>query len=440
LQIAVCITFLGATAAAQSAGDPLKACEKSTADFSAWIKCGIDNLVTQAAQKASQRQPSKQVEVPSIGENTTSLVDQTSAPDIAGLALNLAGLRSNSSASDNGTAGTITTSAYALYAGVVQHDPLDPAFYQSHPNLRRFSFSVGHDGGDSKLITKGPATLLGFKTVIINGREVAKNQKRLAAISDALWNTGAVNASIRRKLRDYLFNELAPLLKDCQDPDAQNVTKSDFINGCLGNQKLADTIARLTSRHRQDIADIIIKEGSLDNPDASPLVQLRQTAAEVVGRIRRAPQLSFSFQSKLRNGIGDDEYRTGFLFDYGVWDRFNLSLNGTFDYVNSRTIGGDTRAGRFAAEGIFQLTPNKSSLGDPRPWLLSTSAEAKWPNDHKNTYTGQVKLTIPIPGLTGVNFPISVSVANRSDLIKEKTVRGKFGFTVDITKLLSKAP
>jgi hypothetical protein len=164
---------------------------------------------------------------------------------------------------------------------------------------------------------------------------------------------------------------------------------------------------------------------------ADALLTLNETTADVIGKIRRAPQLSFTFQSKLRNEDGKDEYRTGLLFDYGVWDRFNVSLNGTFDYADSKVIGGDTRAGRFAAEGIFQLTPNKSSLGDPRPFLLSTFAEAKWANNNKSTYTGQLKLTIPIPGLTGMNFPISVSVVNRPDLIEERVVRGRFGFTID---------
>ena len=97
----------------QSSGDPLKACESQTTTFDTWAACLIDKVATPIV---NQRHPANQVEVPSIADNTTSLVDQTSAPDLVGLALNLAGLKSNSDQAENGNSGTITTSAYALYA------------------------------------------------------------------------------------------------------------------------------------------------------------------------------------------------------------------------------------------------------------------------------------------------------------------------------------
>src|ERR1700741_2830401 len=129
---------------AQSNSDPLKACEARTANYSAWAECVIETVATPIV---NQRHPAKQVEVPSIADNTTSLVDQTAAPDIPGLALNFAGLTSGTGENGNGS-GTITTSAYALYALVTKNEPLDPAFYVKHPDLRRFSFSFGLDNGD----------------------------------------------------------------------------------------------------------------------------------------------------------------------------------------------------------------------------------------------------------------------------------------------------
>jgi hypothetical protein len=51
------------------------------------------------------------------------------------------------------------------------------------------------------------------------------------------------------------------------------------------------------------------------------------------------------------------------------------------------------------------------------------------------TYEAQAKLTIPITD--GVDFPISVSYVSRTDLIKEADVRGKFGFTFDLSKILN---
>jgi hypothetical protein len=437
--IVTVVAFVPTAIYAQSMSDPLKACETRTANYSAWVNCVTEIVVRVATLEANQRHPSKQVELPSIADNTTSLVDQTSAPDLAGLALNFAGLKSktdSTDSNDNGASGTITTSAYALYAVATKNDALDPAFYYAHPDLRRFSFTVGRDGGDDDL-GNGSATILGFKALLVNGREIVRNRRRLDAIAQALSPAGPIFAIIENDLTNYLFGELGTTLNNCNQPAPAGSPTIQFSRTCLAGAALTTTVTRLTPKQREQIFEIVANRAITT---ASPLLKLNETTADVIGRIRRAPQLSFTFQSKLRNEDGKDEYRTGLLFDYGVWDRFNVSLNGTFDYADSKVIGGDTRAGRFAAEGIFQLTPNESSLGDPRPLLLSTSAEAKWANNDKSTYTGQLKLTIPIPGLTGVNFPISVSLANRSDLIDEKVVRGKFGFTIDITKLLTNAP
>jgi len=440
LAYVILVAFVPTASYAQSMSDPLKDCENRTRTYSLWVNCVTETVVRVGTLEGNQRHPSKQVELPSIAENTTSLVDQTSAPDLAGLALNFAGLKSqtdSTDSNDNGASGTITTSAYALYAGATGNDPLDPAFYYAHPDLRRFSFTVGRDGGEDDS-SDGSATVLGFKALIVNGREVVKNRRRLDAILQALDDSGPIFPIIRDAITAYLERELSGTLGFChQTPPAGSSSTIQFLRTCLNGPALTTTVAGLTPKQREEIFEIVATHAITT---ASPLLKLNETTADVIGRIRRAPQLSFTFQSKLRNNDGKDEYRTGLLFDYGVWDRFNVSLNGTFDYADSKVIGGDTRAGRFAAEGIFQLTPNKSSLGDPRPLLLSTAAEAKWANNDKSTYTGQLKLTIPIPGLTGVNFPISVSFANRSDLIDEKVVRGRFGFTIDITKLLTNAP
>ena len=50
---------------------------------------------------------------------------------------------------------------------------------------------------------------------------------------------------------------------------------------------------------------------------------------------------------------------------------------------------------------------------------------------------GQIGLNVPLKGL-GVKLPISVTFANRTELINEKVVRGNFGFTFNWDTLLSK--
>jgi len=49
----------------------------------------------------------------------------------------------------------------------------------------------------------------------------------------------------------------------------------------------------------------------------------------------------------------------------------------------------------------------------------------------------QAKLTVPVKG-SGVKIPISFTYANRTELIKEKEVRGNIGFTFDLDTIFSK--
>jgi hypothetical protein len=50
---------------------------------------------------------------------------------------------------------------------------------------------------------------------------------------------------------------------------------------------------------------------------------------------------------------------------------------------------------------------------------------------------GQLKLTIPLRG-TALKFPLSITFANRTELIQEKEVRGNFGVTFDLDSILAK--
>ncbi len=52
-------------------------------------------------------------------------------------------------------------------------------------------------------------------------------------------------------------------------------------------------------------------------------------------------------------------------------------------------------------------------------------------------YQGQAKLTIPLPFMPGLEMPISFSFASRTELVNEADVRGRVGFTFDVSRLLS---
>ena len=395
----------------------------SPADFTAWMNCRYDEI---AAARISQRGNTQQVEMPSIADNTTSLVDQSSAPDLMGLALDLAGLNKDS---DSGkTAMAATFSAYALYARGANHDGLDPAFYTRHASLRRFSFTIGRDDGDAKTNTNNVATILGGKILLINRREVTRqeNLDQLEEVSKRLQAATPDFAATASDVQDYIYNQLATRLS--LPVPATTASIIAFGNNQLNVGTFAGTLALLSTKELDQIDEIIIKR-------INSKVELVDESLKAFETIRRKPQLSFIFQSKLRTGTGIDEYQTGLTYDYGLYRRLNLTVNGTFNYRNSPAIGADTRGGKLAAEARFQLTPDKNILGGTGPFLFSMSSSAEWLTKTKPTYIGQAKFTIPV--YSGIDFPISISFSNKTELIKESKIRGRFGFTFDLAKLLS---
>src|SRR2546430_11307995 len=60
-------------------------CE-SKPNFDSWLDCRVSALVT---AKLNQRGNTQQAEAPSLAGSSTSLVDQSAAPDLGAIALNL---------------------------------------------------------------------------------------------------------------------------------------------------------------------------------------------------------------------------------------------------------------------------------------------------------------------------------------------------------------
>jgi len=160
-------------------------------------------------------------------------------------------------------------------------------------------------------------------------------------------------------------------------------------------------------------------------------------------------------------------------------DKLNKGTIATFEYTNNRNVDSpDTSNFNFIVEGgrkvgsglmdltfngsltIFNKKPSDSNVKRikdfnfalqadfPMPKFIDSvlSFSGKYvrqvsdlamanglvtPNTKGDIAVGQVKLTIPIPDW-GIRLPLSVTFANRTELIKESTVRGNFGITFDL--------
>lgn len=435
-------------------------------DFNNWLNSRIEQRVKAATQAGiDQNSNANQTETPTIADNSTSLVDQSSASDLVGVALNLAGLTKDSNGNDKPSS-TVTATAYSLYSMFRGEQPLDPAFYNRHRDWRRLSFTLGFEKGQTN--TQGQATddttIAGAKYLIFSGRDASKHQKELgtvyeylkaAAVNFAQLNKEITNAllfanpTLRDKLR--IREEVQAFVQQkvsSGSPDAQDFQSllaepvESWFDPANTNAAHLQVRAFIRNKYFMPAGFALLKqaldEEALKEIDrmidarVDAFIGLNDASRKAIEQIRKAPQFSLEFQSKFRKTEPDD-YKGAAIFEYGLHDRVNLTLNGSFLYRNSRLIGADTRRAQFAGQLQFQMTPEKSLAGRS-PLYLFVSSEGDWGNGIKSIFKVQGKVKIPL--IAGVDLPISLTYANRTELINEKDVRGQFGFTFDTAKLL----
>jgi len=383
-----------------------------------------------------------QTEAPSSSANTTALVDQSTASDLFGAALNLAALATKSPGG-NASSFSGVSSVYAIKAAIDKHDPLDPAYYTANRSLREVWFTLGAQYPDSKSPPNvKPATLAGLKVLLWNQRDLSAPANR-AKIRKVIETSGAANvafSAIDLATERYLYDKFSLYVTFpadlCKDngvdvaPNICDVKKRIYfkLQYWTGADKIAASLGNLLRDEDLKKIDQIIME------NGKAILAFVQTTGDTVDSIRKAPQLSANFQSTIRSGNAHNAYRAELAFDYGLANRLNLTVNGSYDYNDLRPMGVIQRGGRFALEGQYAFGSGVQ-LQSKQPWTLSLSSQGGWKTNTSPTYETQAKLTIPIAD--GVDFPISVSYASRTALIKEADVRGKFGFTFDLSKILN---
>ena len=439
-------------------------------DFNNWLNARIEQRIKAATQaRIDQRSNVNQTESPAIADNSTSLVDQSSASDLVGLGLNLAGLTKDNNNSNDKTSATVTATAYSLYSMFRGEQPLDPAFYNRHRDWRRLSFTLGFEKGETNAQgqTTDDTTIAGAKYLIFSGRDAAKHQKELGTVYEYL-KAAAVNfAQLNKEITNaLLFGD--PSLRDKLRvrEEVQAFVQQRLNSGSLTAQQtqdfqalLAEPIESWFDPANTDPAHLQVRvfvrnkyftpagfgllKQALDEEALKEIDEfidarldaftgLNNASRRAIEQIRKAPQFSLAFLSKFRKQEAD-EYKGEAIFEYGLHDRVNLTLNGSYLYRNSRFIGADTRRAQFAGQLQFQMTPEKSLAGRS-PLYLFLASEGDWGNGINSIFKIQGKVKIPL--LEGIDFPISLTYANRTELINERDVRGQFGFTFDTAKLL----
>lgn len=135
-----------------------------------------------------------------------------------------------------------------------------------------------------------------------------------------------------------------------------------------------------------------------------------------------------------------------FIGEKGLGSDWSLTANASLSFLNKKPTAMSVKRIR-DFDFTLQLEKPLMELSFGRPIFSFAGQYQRLPgniigpdgtfkmNTKGDTAVGQFKLTIPING-TGIKIPFSVTFANRSELIKESTVRANFGFTFDLDRLL----
>jgi hypothetical protein len=446
--------------AARTSAQPAAPAAAGVGDaFSEWLRAQLiaANQATGEAAKVAvgSRSNANQTEAPSISTNSTTLVDTSSASDLVGIALNAAGLTAGTSSSKNSTdttTGSATVSGYALYAAALGYEPLSPEYYCQPwaSAMRRFSFTAGFDDGNSGTNGSAPSAtqssgskpaettnsnnvkpIIAGAKVILWGRDVCRADfaKVQEAVDTATTAFGKLSNDIQNRLLEmYQDGKFNRIFNETRDGSAVSATdEMNFLN------KLRDTetFTKIQTEVGLDTMNSWVTAAAV-----KAFSDLNSAASLAIAEFQQRPQFSVSFQTKQPQNGGADQYQGEAIFDYGINRLFSFTGNGSYNVQHIQ--GQNAQGGQIAAGLQFQFSPDK--LTGPKPVRLSLLGQAKWMEGVSPTYSAQFKINLPIPyvqWLAGVEVPISITVANRSDLINEAEVRGTIGFTIDTSQVLA---
>lgn len=465
------------------------------------LNADLNNRVKEATRaKIQQRSASNQTETPSVSNNSTSLVDTSSAGDLVNLGLNLAGLTGASndgSPKDNSV--SVTTSAYALYSALKGADPLNPGFYNRNSGWRRLSFTLGYDDEKVPAATFAQsAKIFGLKYLFMDKRDPSRSRHKddfdlvasklekaasaFGKLSDKVNYYFFTNKTVREKLinpqfKAYLEGRKAAAVAS---PDASDPNQVARIDDLL--QRLANgTVFALDSKG-------VAPSAPFEDARAVGLTPSQGWKREESIYFTQFTNdyLSSDYRNKLKEAVGQkvldelDAFVDKQLTDTQAYEDLSDSTREAIERIRrspqlsfyfltkQRPSGGDDD---YTGEAILDygvanrinLTVNGNYIyknskligGDTRSGKISgqfrfqlTPEKLTGRNPFffflagdAETKSGNkskyhLQAKVTVPILNGLDLPFSLTYGNQPELNKEKTIKGQLGFTIDMARIL----
>jgi len=413
------------------------------------------------------RRTDKQIGATSGASGSTSLVPSGSVPALLGLAVEYGGIDETFS----GTTATFRTTpakllgamanAYGTNAGTS-----DDGLYRA---LQRFSLSASFDtsrtsssktNNDTQLLANyAQLSQATARFIVFNDRDplAAKNWKQIRALSTSPAALDVANSA--RHLVESLteapgFDPALDAAMAVFDANTASPDQGVIQNAMSTFVGSLQTLTHSVASWQQKIDSYISARIALD--------QLHQALYK---NIADAPSLSIEYDfnrppvvqaasttvGSTASAASPDLSTFGVVFVASSFGgNYTLNANANFFNTTMPTMRGNFRdfqcgakidipVGKlptFVAKGTLTLSGLYEYLHQ-KPLGINLNINDQAVNQPGNIGFFQAKYTIPM-GDSGLQIPISFTASNRTELVKEKDVRGNIGITFDLDKLLAK--
>lgn len=401
---------------------------------------------------AENERTDKQVGANPSGSGTNSLVSKGSVPAVLGFAVDNGAITKSTSGTTLTFRGNLTGLAKALadkgFISGFDDDSGAARFF------RRASFSLSYDpsrGQEPGVFTgKGDQlSNVSFRLDLYNQRD--SRLARYKADWDVFISTrsNALVAQIdasQRTLTNIADRTTSPIA--WRDPSLQAwfVVADNAVRNATADSVEAVFRDQL-NRVPTNLSPAVV--GEINSFDTR-FKEWRDAREGILDKISKAWVATFEYSDD-RPLNAPDLSRFKLIVEKGLSRGYDLTFNGSvaiFNKTPTAAQGGD-RLHDVSLALQFDIQFGELGLGMGKPVLSfagsykhqtandTSSAGVVIPDTKGDIGVGQIKLEIPIKN-SGIKIPFSVSYANRTDLIKEKEIRGHFGFTFDPDALFAK--
>ena len=422
--------------------------------------CGTvsDSIRSQLLSEAEEKRLDKQAGATSNSSGTTSLVSKGSSPSLFGFALEHGGLAQTTDGNTITFRGNIANSVRTLlnssYLGSYQLGQDDPLVV----GLAELSFGVSFDASSnqssaSKGFAPSSKNLSGFsfKYDLYNRRD--PRDKHYIDRWQNLSNTAG--RAFANSIRDFdtlirgtpqfsqwesaVQRQIYALPPTVSDPDIMNVIRSaaDLFTHLFSNlpevknATVATSMSSYLSEKNAILADI--RKSPILTVEYNFTRQLTSINQNVSATLpgQQIPDLS-NVNLVLERGFHGASAPELTANLAGTW--FN-STGRARDYRASLQFDVPLKEIANVGQPVFSVSGQFLSLLQ-EPLGQKVMLNGVTIDRRGNIGVFQAKLSIPVKG-SGVKIPVSFTYASRTELVKEKDVRGNIGITFDLDTLFS---